>query len=907
MTMSKALHLTVFNLTVALTIVSVSLAAPDIRAAPAIIPLDTQPKRLKASGVNCCDLDREPVTWKGKIDKNAPVAAAGLVKRLLPKHADKFSFEVIQSDNGSDVFELETKNGKVIIRGNTGISMAMGLNWYLKYYCSCNVSWSGNNLALPKELPAVKGVFRKVSWAKQRYFLNYCCFGYSLPWWDWAQWEQLIDWMALNGINAPLAVTGQEATWQAVCKRLGLDDKQITEFLAGPPYLPFGWMGCLDGWGGPLPQSWIDRHEKLGRQILARERELGMTPVQQGFTGHVPAALKTKYPDAKMHPIHWIEWTTYLVDPLDPLFQKVADIFMGEQTKRFGTDHIYAADTFIEMRPPSGDLKYLENMSKAIYNGMGKNDPDAVWVLQTWIFLNQRQFWTQPRIKAFLGAVSDEKMLCLDLACEDRPQWSRTQAFCGKPWLWCNVQNYGRNVHLGGALEKNNAGLMSAKRNPDSGKLMGVGFVNEGLGYNPVAYDLMFEMAWRNEGVDLAEWIKGYAGYRYGQSNPDAQRAWAALKDTVYAAPFRTRSIIDHSPTLGPARGAPYDTIRLASAWHHLLSASGSLGKVDTYRFDLVNVARQVLSNHATTLQHKVCEAYKKKDAEAFQGASDAFLQLMLDMDELLATREEFLLGSNLEDAKRWGTTPEEKAVFEWNARRVLTLWGKTTRIDDYARKEWSGMISGYYHARWKRCLDEVSKALKAGKPFDSSTFNRELRKWMVDWSDAKEIYPAEPRGDSVAIAKKLWAKYGDVFKPDSLSLTTDKPVSCSTSIAQYPARLANDGYAKNTDRFWATDVAQNTDPAWWQVDLEKPTTVSRVVVVGYYGDPRIYGFTVETSLDGKKWEMVADRRDNKELSTVDGYTCKLDQRKVRYIKVTQTSNSANTGRHLVEVMAYEL
>ncbi|GAG47398.1 unnamed protein product, partial [marine sediment metagenome] len=72
-----------------------------------------------------------------------------------------------------------------------------------------------------------------------------------MAWYDWSQWERLIDWMALNGINMPLSVTGQEAVWQAVCKRLGMSDGQIDEFLAGPPYLPFQWMGCLDGWGGP--------------------------------------------------------------------------------------------------------------------------------------------------------------------------------------------------------------------------------------------------------------------------------------------------------------------------------------------------------------------------------------------------------------------------------------------------------------------------------------------------------------------------------------------------------------------------------------------------------------------------------------------------------------------------------
>ena len=28
---------------------------------------------------------------------------------------------------------------------------------------------------------------------------------------------------------------------------------------------------------------------------------------------------------------------------------------------------------------------------------MGRNHPGAVWVLQTWIFLNQHQFWNDPR------------------------------------------------------------------------------------------------------------------------------------------------------------------------------------------------------------------------------------------------------------------------------------------------------------------------------------------------------------------------------------------------------------------------------------------------------------------------------------------------------------------------------
>jgi hypothetical protein len=154
-------------------------------------------------------------------------------------------------------------------------------------------------------------------------------------------------------------------------------------------------------------------------------------------------------------------------------------------------------------------------------------------------------------------------------------------------------------------------------------------------------------------------------------------------------------------------------------------------------------------------------------------------------------------------------------------------------------------------------------------------------------------------------VARELWDKYGDQFQPDSLSLTTGKPATCSHALASYPARLANDGRANNTDRYWATDVGIHSGPAWWEVDLQQPTRVGRVVVIGFYGDQRHYGFVVETSQDGKSWDMVADHRDNKSPSTSSGYECRFAARQVRYIRVTQTHNSANSGRHLVEVMAF--
>jgi len=215
-------------------------------------------------------------------------------------------------------------------------------------------------------------------------------------------------------------------------------------------------------------------------------------------------------------------------------------------------------------------------------------------------------------------------------------------------------------------------------------------------------------------------------------------------------------------------------------------------------------------------------------------------------------------------------------------------------------------MFDGYYLQRWQMWIDAADESLKQGQPFDGKAFDSRLRKWMVQWSDQHAQYPIEVRGDSVAVANRLWHKYADAFEPDSLSLTTGKPATCSYALPACAAQLANDGRADNTNRFWATDVQQQSGPAWWQVDLQQPTVVGRVVVIGYYGDQRYYGFAVETSVDGKLWDRVADRRDNRAPSTPDGYTCIFEPRPVRYIRITQTHNSANTGRHLVEVMAFE-
>ena len=51
--------------------------------------------------------------------------------------------------------------------------------------------------------------------------------------------------------------------------------------------------------------------------------------------------------------------------------------------------------------------------------------------------------------------------------------------------------------------------------------------------------------------------------------------------------------------------------------------------------------------------------------------------------------------------AKSWSSDPANIANLELNARNILTLWGPTGQINDYAKKEWGGLVRDYYKPRW--------------------------------------------------------------------------------------------------------------------------------------------------------------------------------------------------------------
>ena len=698
-------------------------------------------------------------------------AVNAFLKRIVQDKAASFVVEYIPAQNGKDVFELESKKGKIILRGSNGLSVASALNYYLKSYCNTIITWNDDSISLPASLPVVKTKVHKTTPYQYRYYLNYCTFNYSMSWWNWERWQKEIDWMALNGINMPLAITGEEAIWQQVYKTMGFTDAALEKYFSGPAYFSWFWMGNLDAWDGPLPQHWMDTHKALQKKILAAERAMGMTPVLPAFTGHVPPSFKDKFPQAKVKKTNWGAGfdDVYILDPADPMFETIGKTFIEAQTKEYGTDHFYSADTFNENLPPTNDSTYLNDISKKVFESMAVADLKAVWVMQGWMFHYQADFWKPTQIKALLNAIPNDHMIMLDLYSESHPVWNRTEAYYGKPWIWNMLHNFGGNISLWGRMSNAAADPSAALNDPASGKMKGIGLTPEGIEQNPVLYQLMLENVWRDSTVNLNEWLLQYALQRYGAYNADINNAWKILERTVYnggLGEFGPESIIVSRPTVNGwgdrvRTKLDYKPEELAKAWDLFINAAASFKSNEGYQYDLVDITRQMLANYATPLQQKWVLAYLQHDAASFDKYAALFIELLEDMDALLNTRKEFLLGKWIQDARANGISETEKELYELNARNLITLWGnKESELHEYSNRQWAGLINDFYKPRWEQFFIYLKQKMNNRARMETSDFETAIKDWEWKWVNKHTVYNNLPTGDPVAVSVKMHSKY---------------------------------------------------------------------------------------------------------------------------------------------------
>ena len=162
--------------------------------------------------------------------------------------------------------------------------------------------------------------------------------------------------------------------------------------------------------------------------------------------------------------------------------------------------------------------------------------------------------------------------------------------------------------------------------------------------------------------------------------------------------------------------------------------------------------------------------------------------------------------------------------------------------------------------------------------------FNRQVCIDEMKFDSKGDILPVVPTHD---------AKGVDLFKTQaSNNLALNAKVTASSYYDKWfcPEYAVDDNNAtlwKARHTNWGRGSHQDE---WLQIDLGKPTTFNEVWTQFEYAT-FFYQYKIETSLDGKRWTLYADRTDN----TMQGSPM-IDQgaAKARYLRITITDTQKN-------------
>lgn len=486
-------------------------------------------------------------------------------------------------------------------------------------------------------------------------------------------------------------------------------------------------------------------------------KQLGIKPVFHGFYGMVPNVSRQKFPNS--HIIDGGKWNGFqrpaMLNPNDALFQRMASVYYREFEKLYGKAEFYGGDPFHE----GGNIDGIDigKAAGAIQRAMLDAQPNSTWVLQAWME-NPREVILENTIK--------DKTLVLDLNAEGRPQWERTNGFNNHRWVWSILQNFGDKVGLVGSLPTIATEPFRAK-NTEAGKtLEGIGMMMEGAANNNIVYEMLYEMAWRSDTVDVRKWVSDYAVSRYGAYNENIDKAWQLLLKSVYTSPKwlwgATDAIVCARPSLDSSHGWKltstwiyYDTLDIQNAGKLLIKEAEKFKTNDRYLFDLVDVTRQVLISRSLIIHQKIVKSFEEKNTPDFEKYAKQYLDLIYKLDELLGTRKEFLLGTWLQSARKAAPTKQEQILFEKNARTLITIWGGEfcgDELNDYSNRQWAGLMSDFYAKRWKLYFDYLRQQLKGEKPAEINWY-----KWEEAWTKKRDYYVTQPAGDVIEICRRIY------------------------------------------------------------------------------------------------------------------------------------------------------
>jgi len=315
------------------------------------------------------------------------------------------------------------------------------------------------------------------------------------------------------------------------------------------------------------------------------------------------------------------------------------------------------------------------------------------------------------------------------------------------------LHNFGGTSGMHGSIRLMNEEIPQASEQVNS-TMIGVGITPEGINQNYVVYEFTLEKAWEFKEINHKQWIKRYANTRYGFESNNVQHGWLHLLKSVYAFEsfenIRGKYVYCRRPSLKLNPWKWYDGKYVRKALKKFLNAATneSYPLNNLFERDLVDLTRQLLQIRAEAIYPSIVKSFKLKNLKQLTTSSNMFLDLLNDLDDLLGTHNDFLLGKFLKSGKEMAFDDAERKQFEFNARNQITLWGPNGQIIDYATKQWNGMFKGYFIPRWHLFIEQLKISLQTNVPFNQSKFQQDVFNQVeLPFNEENTEYPTEAKG----------------------------------------------------------------------------------------------------------------------------------------------------------------
>lgn len=686
-------------------------------------------------------------------EKNIPFVfnqevVRGLIGRIAGQtYADAFSFASMEPlQAGMDAYKISDQDGKILIEATSGVAAASAFRWYLEERCNSYVGPMTRRLNFPATPPQVGEAHADSSRCLYRYFLNYCTYGYSLAFWKWDEWENLLDWMMLAGYNLVLNPLGNELVWINLLQKMGYSPEDARKFVAAPTFYPWQCMMNLESWASAAPQAWYEERVALAHKINERLQPFGAAVMLPGYAGMVPSDFAEHFADS--NPLDQGIWCGLprpsILLPTDPYFDKVADLFYETQRDLMGDNfHYFSADPFHEGGDSS--LVDLPSYAQKCLAHMGAVSENPVWFLQG---------WQNNPLRDMLRAMSPANVLIGNLRSTDKADGGDN--FADYPWMYCCVNNFGGQRILRGNMNKMLTQAYECLTNPEY-TCIGIGIIPEGIEDNEILYDIFADLAIRQEAIDPDAWLRRRLEIRYGFVTPEVEEGWKIIRDELLVYDTEKdpkESALLTRPTLTVNKVSaysgtrfPFEPKRAEEALRLLCTAQDKLLATESGRLDLIDLARATIANLAWIYLVGIQKAYKYKEEDYFEESVAKFMQCYDIQEKVVACDKHLMLGPWLERAKANGNTPAEKAYFEFLARTLVTLWANrqgAEELRDYAAKEWDGMLSDFYRPRWESYINILRRAMLTGEqPMEYTRYDAEYL-----FTTLSKCYPTEAYGD---------------------------------------------------------------------------------------------------------------------------------------------------------------